>query len=103
MPKHPVKRGAKPSFSAIDFGQRGKVAHLTRFERVTVAFGGQRFYAANRGMTFSTNRKNRVLRAPQPTEIFGRKHLFNIGCNPGITPATSGTNGNNCARMKPKC
>ena len=28
------------SLSAIDFGQRGKVAHLSRFERVTVTFGG---------------------------------------------------------------
>jgi hypothetical protein len=23
--------------------------------------------------------------SPQPTEIFGRKHLCKIGCNPGIT------------------
>jgi hypothetical protein len=30
------------------------MAHPTRFERVTFAFGGQRFYAANRGMTLST-------------------------------------------------
>ena len=37
---------------AIDF-----MAHPTRFDRVTFAFGGQRFHAANRGMTFSTNPK----------------------------------------------
>jgi peptidoglycan/xylan/chitin deacetylase (PgdA/CDA1 family) len=35
------------------------LAHPTRFDRVTFAFGGQRFYVANRGTTFSTNRKNR--------------------------------------------
>src|SRR5712664_1001380 len=47
------------------------MAHPTRFERVAFAFGGQRFYAANRGMTFSTNRKNRVVRAPgfEPTRL----------------------------------
>src|SRR5882762_10913924 len=44
------------------------MAHPTRFERVTFAFGGQRFYATNRGITFSTNRKNPVLRAPATTD-----------------------------------
>jgi hypothetical protein len=41
------------------------MAHPTRFERVASTFGGQRsIYAARRGMALSTNRKNRVLRAP---------------------------------------
>jgi hypothetical protein len=52
---------------------------------VTFAFGGQRFYAANRGITFSANRKNRVWRASVRllqshsafalcTDIFGPKN-----------------------------
>jgi len=44
------------------------LAHPTRFERVTFAFGGQRFYAANRGTTLSISRKNRVLRARATTD-----------------------------------
>jgi len=34
---------------------------------LTSAFGGPRCYAANRGTTCSTNRKNRVSRAPATT------------------------------------
>jgi hypothetical protein len=46
-----------------------EVAHLTRFELVTFAFGGQwSTYAASRGMARSTNRKNRVLRASATTD-----------------------------------
>jgi hypothetical protein len=42
-----------------------EMARPTRFERVVSTFGGQRsIYAARRGMALSTNRKNRVLRAP---------------------------------------
>jgi hypothetical protein len=45
------------------------LAHPTRFERVTLAFGGQRStYAASIGMTRSINRKNRVLRAHATTD-----------------------------------
>ena len=42
------------------------LAHPTRFERVTFAFGGlpHWHYAANFGIGLSTNRKNRVLRVP---------------------------------------
>jgi hypothetical protein len=41
------------------------MAHPTRFEGVASTFGGQRaIYAASRGIVRSTNRKNRVLRAP---------------------------------------
>jgi len=55
----------------IALKNKEELAHPTRFERVTFAFGGQRFYAANRGKTFSTNRKNRVVRAPgfEPTRL----------------------------------
>jgi hypothetical protein len=42
-----------------------KLAHPTRFERVTFAFGGQRsIYAAKRRIALSTNPKNRMLRIP---------------------------------------
>ena len=41
-----------------------EVAHPTRFERMASAFGGQRSCAANRGTTFSTNRKNRDCEPP---------------------------------------
>jgi hypothetical protein len=42
-----------------------EVAHPTRFERVTFAFGGQRsIYAAKRRIALSTNPKNRMLRIP---------------------------------------
>ena len=48
-------------------GHGREAAHLTRFELVTFAFGGQRSrYAASRRTVLSINRKNRVLRAPQP-------------------------------------
>jgi hypothetical protein len=41
-----------------------ELAHPTRFERVTFAFGGQRlFYVANRGAICSTIHKKRVLQA----------------------------------------
>jgi hypothetical protein len=41
------------------------LAHPTRFEGVTFAFGAQRsIYAASRGIARSTNRKNRVLWPP---------------------------------------
>ena len=41
------------------------------------AFGGQRFYAANARMTFSTNRKNPVLRVRAPSPSCSR--LFRDG------------------------
>jgi hypothetical protein len=80
-------------------------------------------------MTFSTNRKNRCvvsprnhhfLRNPVPRtpvpfrrnrvlrlSVTNRKSLVESlnptsSANPGITPATSGTNGNNRDRTKPK-
>jgi hypothetical protein len=38
----------------------------------------------------------------QPTEnLWSKTDILHCG-NPGITPATSGTNGNTCGRMKPK-
>ena len=61
-----MRRTKKPKFSKPLI----QLAYPTRFERVTFAFGGQRsLYAASRGTMLSINRKNRVLRAPQPSTL----------------------------------
>ena len=36
------------------------------------------------------------------SKIFDRSLYSMCGANPGITPATSGTNANTCGRMRPK-
>jgi len=66
----------------IPLQNKKKLAHPTRFERVIFAFGGQRsIYAARRGMALSTNRKNRVLRAPTTTPHYETLLPFSLACD----------------------
>jgi hypothetical protein len=56
------------------------LAHPTRFERVTFAFEGQRSnYATSRGIAFSTDRKNRVLRPPATNDHGDSQHVIKRG------------------------
>jgi hypothetical protein len=61
--------------------ERGHLlAHPTRFERVTFAFEGQRSnYATSRGIAFSTDRKNRVLRPPATNDHGDSQHVIKRG------------------------
>jgi hypothetical protein len=93
-PRHPsVLRG----FDALpDIERYHSVVEFERFELTAR-------HAANRGICLSTNRKNRVSRVPATNRKSLVESTYSIeGGNPGITPATSGTNGNTCSRMKPK-